>query len=156
MTSKEFVLWLQGFTQGVHEYNITPKQWDALKDTLAKVNDEPTLTFPINTPNTAPNTQSFPTWQEPHLVNVPNKSISPNNPFTVNGNPVSFGTTTIGTITTTPGGGSITYATPQFRTFTTSGTASGYPSGSVWNYTLTQTEPTPPTSGKQLLTENQD
>ena len=44
MTSKEFVLWLQGFTQGVHEYNITPKQWDALKDVLAKVNDEPTLT----------------------------------------------------------------------------------------------------------------
>jgi hypothetical protein len=123
MTSKEFVLWLQGFTQGVHEHNITPKQWDALKDTLAKVKDEPTLTFPINTPNTAPNTHSFPTWQEPH------------NPFTVNGNPVSFGTTTIGTITTTPGGGSITYATPQFVTFTTTETAAGYPSGSVWNYT---------------------
>lgn len=67
MTSKEFVLWLQGFTQGVHEYNITPKQWDALKDTLAKVNDEPTLTFPINTPNTAPNTPTFPTWQHPQI-----------------------------------------------------------------------------------------
>jgi hypothetical protein len=146
MTSKEFVLWLQGFTQGVHEYNITPKQWDALKDTLATVNDEPTLTFPINTPNTAPNTHSFPTWQHPHLVNVPN--LGPNNPFTVNGNSVSFGTTT--------GDSSITYATPQFVTLTTSGTASGYPSGSVWNYTLTQTEPTPSTSGKQLLTENQD
>ena len=122
MTSKEFVLWLQGFTQGVHEYNITPKQWDALKDTLAKVNDEPRLTFPINTPNTAP-----------HLLNLPN--LNPHNPFTVNGNPVSFGTTTIGTITTTPGGGSITYATPQFVTFTTTETADGYPSGSVWNYT---------------------
>jgi len=131
MTSKEFVLWLQGFTQGVHEQNITPKQWDALKDTLAKVNDEPTLTLPIHTPTTQP----FPKWQEPHLVNVPNKSISPNNPFTVNGNPVSFGTTTIGTITTTPGQSSITYATPQFVTFTTSGTASGYPSGSSWSYT---------------------
>jgi hypothetical protein len=131
MTSKEFVLWLQGFTQGVHEYNITPKQWDALKDTLAKVNDEPTLTLPIHTPTTQP----FPKWQEPHLVNVPNKSISPNNPFTVNGNPVSFETTTIGTITTTPGQSSITYATPQFVTFTTSGTASGYPSGSSWSYT---------------------
>jgi hypothetical protein len=130
MTSKEFVLWLQGFTQGVHEHNITPKQWDALKDTLAKVNDEPTLTFPINTPTTQP----FPKWQEPHLVNVPNL-LSPNNPFTVNGNPVSFGTTTIGTITTTPGQSSITYATPQFVTFTTSGTASGYPSGSSWRYT---------------------
>jgi hypothetical protein len=51
MTSKEFVLWLQGFTQGVHEYNITPKQWDALKDTLAKVNDEPTLTVSSNYPS---------------------------------------------------------------------------------------------------------
>jgi len=117
MTSKEFVLWLQGFTQGVHEHNITPKQWDALKDTLAKVNDEPTLTFPINTPNTAP-----------HLLNLPN--LNPHNPFTVNGNPVSFGTT-IGIITTTPGGGSITYATPQFVT----STATGYPSGTTVNYT---------------------
>ena len=147
MTSKEFVLWLQGFTQGVHEYNITPKQWDALKDVLSKVNDEPTLTFPINTPNTAPSTQSFPTWQHPHLVNVPN--LGPNNPFTVNGNPVSFGTTTIGTITTTPGGGSITFNPSTSTTY-------GYPSGSSWHYTLTQTEPTPPTSEKQLLTENQD
>ena len=147
MTSKEFVLWLQGFTQGVHEHNITPKQWDALKDTLAKVNDEPTLTFPINTPNTAPNTHSFPTWQHPHLVNVPN--LNPHNPFTVNGNPVSFGTTTIGTITTTPGGGSITFNPSTSTTY-------GYPSGSSWHYTLTQTEPTPSTSGKQLLTENQN
>jgi hypothetical protein len=130
MTSKEFVLWLQGFTQGVHEHNITPKQWDALKDTLAKVNDEPTLTFPINTPNTAPNTPTFPTWQHPHYVD-------PNNPYTINCNTGSFGTTSIGTITTTPGGGSITYATPQFRTFTTSGTASGYPSGSTIYYTTT-------------------
>jgi hypothetical protein len=128
MTSKEFVLWLQGFTQGVHEHNITPKQWDALKDTLATVKDESTLTFPIHSPNTAPNTHSFPTWQHPHYVDS-------NNPFTVNGNPVSFGTTSIGTITTTPGQSSITYATPQFVTFTTTGTAAGYPSGSVWNYT---------------------
>ena len=151
MTSKEFVLWLKGFTEGVHEFNITPKQWDLLKDKLAEVKDDSTLpSFPFGVPNT----QTFPKWQEPHLLNVPN--LNPNNPYTINCNTGSFGTTSIGTITTTPGGGSITYATPQFRTFTTSGTASGYPSGSVWNYTLTQTEPTPPTSGKQLLTENHD
>jgi len=41
MTSKEFVLWLKGFTEGVHEFNITPKQWDILKEKLANVNDEP-------------------------------------------------------------------------------------------------------------------
>ena len=41
MTSKEFVLWLKGFTEGVHEFNVTPKQWDLLKDRLAEVKEEP-------------------------------------------------------------------------------------------------------------------
>jgi hypothetical protein len=41
MTSKEFVIWLKGFTEGVHEYNVTPKQWDLLKEKLAEVNDHP-------------------------------------------------------------------------------------------------------------------
>lgn len=40
MTSKEFVLWLKGFSEGIHEYNITPKQWDILKDKLAEVKNE--------------------------------------------------------------------------------------------------------------------
>jgi len=61
MTSKEFVLWLKGFTEGVHEYNITPKQWDLLKEKLEGVKDEEPIGFPFGTPNTAPNTQSFPT-----------------------------------------------------------------------------------------------
>ena len=39
MTSKEFVIWLKGFTEGVHEFNITPKQWDTLKEQLAHVDD---------------------------------------------------------------------------------------------------------------------
>ena len=54
MTSKEFVLWLKGFTEGVHEYNVTPKQWDIVKEKLAEVKDEPTPSFPTFTPNTAP------------------------------------------------------------------------------------------------------
>jgi len=41
MTSNEFIIWLKGFTEGVHEFNITPKQWDLLKEELAKVNDYP-------------------------------------------------------------------------------------------------------------------
>jgi hypothetical protein len=41
MTSKEFIIWLKGFTEGVHEYNVTPKQWDLLKEKLAEVNDQP-------------------------------------------------------------------------------------------------------------------
>ena len=47
MTSKEFVLWLKGFTDGVHEFNITPKQWDMLKDKLEQVSDEERIGTPI-------------------------------------------------------------------------------------------------------------
>jgi hypothetical protein len=39
MNSQEFVTWLKGFTEGVHEYNITPKQWDLLKERLAEVDN---------------------------------------------------------------------------------------------------------------------
>ena len=39
MSEKEFIDWLKGFTQGVHHYNITPKQWDELKEKLATVNN---------------------------------------------------------------------------------------------------------------------
>jgi len=48
MTSKEFCIWLRGFTEGVHEFNITPKQWDILKEKLAEVNDQ---SFSFGTPN---------------------------------------------------------------------------------------------------------
>ena len=47
MTSKEFILWLKGFTEGVHEFNITPKQWDTLKEQLAEVSDEERIGTPI-------------------------------------------------------------------------------------------------------------
>ena len=98
MTSKEFVLWLKGFTEGVHEFNITPKQWDLLKDKLAEVKDEPTPSFPTFTPNTAP-IQTLPFIQP----------YNPHNPYTIN-----------------CGSGSITYATPPFTTTsTTTGYPSG-------------------------------
>lgn len=41
MTSKEFIIWLKGYTTGVHEFNITPKQWDYLKEVLSEVSDGP-------------------------------------------------------------------------------------------------------------------
>ena len=47
MTSKEFVLWLKGFTEGVHEFNITPKQWDLLKEKLEQISDEERIGTPI-------------------------------------------------------------------------------------------------------------
>ena len=37
MTSQEFIIWLRGFTEGAHEYNLTPKQWELLKEKLAQV-----------------------------------------------------------------------------------------------------------------------
>jgi hypothetical protein len=47
MNSKEFILWLKGFTEGVHEYNITPKQWDLLKEKLEQVKDEERIGTPV-------------------------------------------------------------------------------------------------------------
>lgn len=123
MTSKEFVIWLKGFTDGVHEFNITPKQWDTLKEKLAEVKDEERIGTPIGeggwgTPNTTPN------WQWPHYPNPLD------NPYKITCSSGSFGTT----ITTTPGVGSITIANPPFG-FGTTSTAYGYPSGSAWSYT---------------------
>jgi len=40
MTSKEFVIWFKGFIEGAHEYNISPKQWDLLKEKIEEVNDD--------------------------------------------------------------------------------------------------------------------
>ena len=129
MTSKEFVIWLKGFTEGVHEFNITPKQWDLLKDKLAEVKDEEPIGFPFGVPNTAP-IQTLPFIQP----------YNPHNPYTINCGSGSSETT----ITTTPGGGSITYATPQFVT----NTAYGYPSGSTFSYTNNTYNPPYTTGGE--------
>ena len=54
MTSQQFIMWLRGFTEGVHEFNITPKQWDLLKEELVKVSDEPHMATAVRgwgTPN---------------------------------------------------------------------------------------------------------
>ena len=97
MTSKEFVLWLKGFTEGVHEFNITPKQWDTLKEQLAHVDD-----------NTIP------------MGGV----IVDHNTFKVNDE--GFYQNPFGTITTTPGTtGHITITNPQFTTSTAYGYPSG-------------------------------
>ena len=107
MNSKDFIIWLKGFTEGVHQYNITPVQWETLKEQLAKVDD-----------NTIP------------MGGV----IVSHNTFKVNDqgfyqNPNGTGGTVF---TTTPGTtGHITIANPQFTT----STAYGYPSGSAWSYT---------------------
>jgi len=40
MTNKEFVIWFKGFVDGAHDYNITPKQWDLLKEKINEVEDD--------------------------------------------------------------------------------------------------------------------
>jgi hypothetical protein len=125
MTSKEFVIWLKGFTEGVHDFAITPKQWDYLKEKLEEVNDGTTIgEGGWGTPNTTP------MWQQPHYPNPFDKPfIDPYNPYKITCSSGSFGT-----ITTTPGVSSITIANPPFG-FGSTSTAYGYPSGSAWSYT---------------------
>jgi hypothetical protein len=123
MTSNEFVLWLKGFTEGVHEYNITPKQWDYLKEKLAEVSDETPIGFPFGTPNTAPIVTL------PYIT--PGPSTDPYNPYRITCSSGSFGT-----ITTTPGTGFITVSNPNIASFGTStSTTYGYPIGSARSYT---------------------
>jgi hypothetical protein len=125
MTSQEFITWLKGFTEGVHDFNITPKQWDLLKERLAEVKDDITSSpFPFGIPNTAPIVTL------PHIT--PGPSTDPYNPFKVTCTSSSFGTT----ITTTPGTGYITIANPNIASFsTTTSTATSLPSGSAISYT---------------------
>lgn len=126
MTSKEFVQWLKGFTDGVHEYNITPKQWDLLKEKLEEVKDEEPIGTPIGiggwgTPNGSPFITPPPT--------------DPYNPYKITCTP---GTTNIGTITTTPGTtGFVTVSNPNIASFgTATSTATSLPSGSTISYTI--------------------
>ena len=94
MTSKEFVIWLKGFTEGVHDFNITPKQWDLLKEELAKVNDQ---AYPFGTPNGTvtianPNIVSFSSGSTTSGIAtypVPGATVS----YTTNGAPNWYTTT---------------------------------------------------------------
>jgi hypothetical protein len=111
MTSKEFVIWLKGFTDGVHEYSITPKQWDYLKEKLAEVKDDAPIGFPFGTPNTTP------------IQTLPHITPSPTNPYRPY--EIYCGDTNGTTITTTPNvGGSITIANPNLISFS-SGSSTG-------------------------------
>ena len=127
MTAKQFVTWMQGFVEACHEYAPTPKQWDALTDKLKEVDDSIPLGGIISDHNTFRVNEVLPRWQEPHKVN----------PFYVGDVPLAnplggSGTgTTQAVVTTTPGGGSITYATPQFVT----STATSLPAGTTINFT---------------------
>jgi len=139
MTSKEFVIWLNGFVEAAHDYAPTPKQWDILKEKLDKVNDN--IGTPIGPGWGIPNTT--PIVPLPHIT----PPHDPYNPFKVTCSSGSFGTSTPGyVVTTTPGTGYITITNPNIASFGTgstgilntyspSGITYGYPSGSTWSYT---------------------
>jgi hypothetical protein len=121
MNSQEFVIWLKGFTEGVHEFNITPKQWDLLKEKLGEVKDSNINTFPFGTPNTAP------------IVPLPHYPNPLDNPYRVTCTP---GTSTIGYLSASyisPNTSTATNLPPGTTvTYTTSG-------GPTW-YTINKTE----------------
>ncbi len=157
MTSKEFVLWLKGFSEGVHEYNITPKQWDLLKDKLAEVKDDNTSSpFPFGVPNSAP----FVTL--PHIT--PGPSINPYKPYEVYcGDKNGTTNTPSMVVTTTPGTtGHITIANPNLVSFSGSynpmTTTRWNPSGSNWSYTNNTYTPPYTTGGEDevIKTHNED
>ena len=86
MTSKEFVIWLKGFTEGVHEFNVTAKQWDYLKEKLAEVSDEQKIGTPIGqggwgTPNITP---IMPLPYYPNPLDNPFKVTCSSGSFTYN------------------------------------------------------------------------
>jgi hypothetical protein len=115
MTSQEFVLWLKGFSEGVHEYNITPKQWDILKDKLKEVEDK---TLILESPK-------FPHITTPMVQPVYLPSNDPYERFRTycgdtNGVSLTVATGSNGTVTYNP-----------------STTTLWNPSGSNWSYTNT-------------------
>ena len=70
MTEKEFIIWFKGFVEACHDYQPTPKQWQQIKEELAKV---------------TPDTYTDPTkgwwwiyppyeWTQPFYTEVPYKT----------------------------------------------------------------------------------
>lgn len=53
MTEHEFTTWLKGFAAAANSYNITPAQWDTIKEKLAQVHGvTPTLNYWEHSTNT--------------------------------------------------------------------------------------------------------
>jgi hypothetical protein len=135
MTSKEFVIWFTGYSEGIGGNKVTPEQWELVKIKLKEVDDSIPMGGFITDFNTFRPTGVPPMWQEPHTinpyyigdipqVNLPHIATIPNG---TGGNP------TPPTFTTTPGSGSISTAS-GFGLGSTDATY-GYPSGSAWSYT---------------------
>ena len=114
MTSKEFIIWLRGFSEGVHQYNITPVQWETLKEELAKVDDN---VIPMRGLITDHNTFKI------------NDQGFYQNPLGTRGPETPTGTR----VTTTPGYDSITYTTGSNVTYTANGGPTWYSVNKIEN-----------------------
>lgn len=66
MTSNEFIFWLRGFTKGVDDSNITPTQWQHIKDMLNTI-------------------ESGNEWKPEHGTNSPKHKNYLNPPYTTGG-----------------------------------------------------------------------
>jgi len=136
MTSQEFVIWLKGFTEGVHEYNITPKQWELLKEKLGQV---------IGDDNKFIERSHIGTPIGPYGTGTPNHDLVDRYPW--GGQKVWGGVGTAGTpidcLTTSRSSGYIAPVNQSIppTTITTSPTGSGtatyYPAGTTVSYTVT-------------------
>lgn len=126
MTSQEFVIWLKGFTEGVHDFNITPKQWDLLKERLAEVDSEERISTPIGvggwgTPNGTDHdlVNRYPWGGQIVWAGSPipcSGSASATSVWTTNPNPITYTVTSGsawsgGTTYTYPNGTTVSYTT---------------------------------------------
>ena len=137
MTSSEFILWLKGFTEGVHDFNITPKQWDLLKERLAEVEDKVLVLespkYPYGAPipcGTDTPVQRYP-WGSPvtwgHVgskVNIPS-------------DPNITGSISIPSVWSTTSGSSATYTVTSGSSYSPSTVTYLYPNGTNVSYTTT-------------------
>ena len=48
MSEKEFIDWFRGFAEGAHHFNISPKQWEELKEKLSSVGKESSNNYVID------------------------------------------------------------------------------------------------------------
>ena len=128
MTSQEFVIWLKGFTEGVHEFNVTPKQWDLLKERLEEVEDNPFVeqpgTFQDHT------LQSYPPYWSPHSPFYTTSGTSGS---------IDMGRSAISVWTTGSSASGISYTVTTGSGWIGSGVTYTYPNGSTVTYTTGDT-----------------
>jgi len=123
MTSKEFCIWLRGFTEGVHDFNITPKQWDLLKERLEEVEDD----F-VETPGT---------FQDHTLQSYP-PYWNPRNPFYTTcgtSGSIDMGRSAVSVWSTNITGSELNFTITSGSAWLGSSVSYTYPNGTVVSYT---------------------